>query len=86
MDGFAAQHRWLTLSAVCVGAALVVLAAGTTSYMIAGAALPTRTEVQACDRVVATLLGSRNLVEVNRAGWLAQLMRCDVSRRLPRPE
>lgn len=37
-----------------------------------------------CDEVVETLLTSRDLVEVNRAGILIDRLNCGVSRRLPK--
>ena len=41
--------------------------------------------VKACDRAVDTLLNSRDLVEVQRAGILIDNLDCSVARRLVRP-
>jgi hypothetical protein len=36
-----------------------------------------------CDQAVDTLLNSKDLVEVTRAGLIVQRLECSISRRLP---
>lgn len=38
-----------------------------------------------CDRSVAALLASKDLVEVTRAGIIVERLNCGISRRLDRP-
>lgn len=48
--------------------------------------LPPKADIEPCDRIVGTLLNTRDPIELQRAGFLVQHMNCDVrSRFLAQP-
>jgi hypothetical protein len=69
---------WWPLAALLASGAVF----GTAGFLTALNFMPSRAEVEACDRVVATLLSTRDPIELQRAGILVQGIRCNIGRRL----
>lgn len=66
-----------------VGVAGVAFIVGAALYAVVFLSTPPSKERLACDRAVTSLLYSKDLAEITRAGILVRQLNCGIGRRLP---
>ena len=83
----ATARWWRPLAWMASGAGLTVAGALALLFVVLLAGMPiSRSTGALCDRAVATMLESHDLVELQRADMLIRHLNCAVRRRLPREE